>query len=41
MNYIVKPNKNVSIRNMGCSGNCSGNCMAKCGSLGTCFCPLK
>lgn len=40
MKFIVKPKK-FNQEASGCEGRCSGNCVAKCGSLGTCFCPLK
>ena len=40
MTFIIKPQR-VFAMAAGCDGRCSGNCIAKCGSLGTCFCPLK
>lgn len=40
MKFIVKPRKVFNMMS-GCEGRCSGNCFGKCGSLGTCFCPLK
>ncbi len=40
MKFIIKPKKILSIGSV-CEGRCSSNCFAKCGSLGTCFCPLK
>lgn len=41
MRYIMKPVKSFVIHNNECGTRCGGNCVAKCGSLGTCFCPLK
>ena len=40
MRFIVAP-QNSLLHVSACDGRCSGNCFAKCGSLGTCFCPLK
>lgn len=40
MKFIVNPKKAINMAS-GCDGRCSGNCIAKCGSLGSCFCPLK
>ena len=39
MKFIIMPKKATGMN--GCDFACSGNCAAKCGSLGTCFCPLK
>ena len=40
MRYIIKPmSKKMTFS--GCESRCSSNCFGKCGSLGTCFCPLK
>ena len=39
MKYIMKPQKKFYM--VGCEGRCSANCFGRCGSLGTCFCPLK
>lgn len=40
MKFIIKPKKVFNIV-ADCGGRCTGNCIAKCGSLGSCFCPLK
>ncbi|MGN0466727.1 MAG: hypothetical protein ACI4F9_10325 [Lachnospiraceae bacterium] len=40
MKFIVNPKKVINMVS-GCDGRCSGNCIGKCGSLGSCFCPLK
>lgn len=40
MKFIMKPRKRGYVTSE-CGARCAGNCIARCGSLGTCFCPLK
>lgn len=40
MKYIIRPKKSMKVT-CECGSRCTANCIAKCGSLGTCFCPLK